>query len=92
MIELKPANSGGYRAYWENGQYIGDVFQGDDGYYAWWPTQNGGCYSQYFLWSMSERLKMLNEKWNQEVRKRSGQSVERTGPHYKPSDSTQEPF
>jgi len=95
MITLKPANSGGYRAYWENGAPLGDVFKGVDGYYVWWPENHkSGCYDQHFLHCMAEKLKELNAEWHEQVcRAMTGPSIEVTGREYvPPTDLSKEPF
>lgn len=95
MITLKPANSGGYRAYWDNGAYLGEIYQEIDGYYVYWPENgNGGSYSQWLLHCLAEKLKELNAEWHEQVcQAMSGPSSELIGRDYvPPSDSSPEPF
>ncbi len=95
MITLKPANSGGYRAYWDNGSCVGEIYREVDGYYVWWPNPDlSGCYEQHFLHCLAEKLKELNAAWHEQVcREMCGPSVEVTGRDYvPPADFSQEPF
>jgi hypothetical protein len=94
MIELKPANSGGYRAYWDNGACVGEVYREVDGYYVWWPESAGGGFlDEHFLRSMADKLHELNRQWDEQVRKDCcGPSTEATGSSYIPSKNDSVPF
>lgn len=67
MIEIKERVSGGYKAYWENGVYVGDILCDVDGFYKWWPTEAHGYIDEWFLLVMYECLKKLNKKWQYEI-------------------------
>ena len=93
MLTLKPANSGGYRAYWENSALIGEVYREVDGYYVFWPVWSGGSWSEGFCRSMADKLQELNKDWHEQVcRDLCGPSSETVGEHYKPTGSNECPF
>lgn len=77
MIELKPADSGGYRVYYE-GQVLGDVlFQNYRHYF--WPA--GPYLSGYLLDVLASRLKEMDAEMHAS---KLGPSAERTGSEYVP--------
>jgi hypothetical protein len=96
VIELKPANSGGYRAYLVEGPTnacVGDIQRSEDGYFYWWPMGLGGCWQAYILSGLADKLDELNAEWDAQVRRECcGPSSESTGPNYTPSTSTEAPF
>lgn len=86
MLVLKPANSGGYRAYWKSWpgsteKLMGEVFKLEDGYYVYWPgSYLQGCYTEWFLRSMADKLWELNKDWDEIVQRQC------TGPTTDPVD------
>jgi len=45
---------------------IGEFLLGDDGYYAFWPPVywSGGCYPEWLLKELADKLEELNEAWD----------------------------
>jgi hypothetical protein len=61
-------NFDSYKAYWENGAFLGDIINDVDGYYKFYPTDRGGGYlDEWFLYSMYVTLKDLNKKWDKQI-------------------------
>jgi len=87
MIELRPANSGGYRAYYGNGYLLGDILKEVDGYYVWWPQDGvGGFWTDNVLREIADCLQKLNAEWDNQVRRDCcGPSSESVGRNYIPS-------
>lgn len=52
--------------------YIKRVYKnfvvGDDGYYIYWPTGNGGAYDANCLRIIADELDRLNEPWDAEIK------------------------
>lgn len=93
MIELKPANSGGYRVYWGNGCYSGDIYREVDGYFVWLPKSMAGSYAAHFLRAIADKLDEMNKEWDEQARRElCGPSIERTGPGYVDSKCPDPPF
>lgn len=86
MIELKPANSGGYRAYWE-GVNIGSICT-KDGQYFWWPNEM--YWESFALRDIADKLDELNEQVRRELRGPSTGPI--TGKDYQTSDDKTAPF
>ncbi len=65
MITLSiESRTGSYKAYWNNGNKIGDFLIGDDGYYAYWPIQKSGYITSCFMREVADKLDELNEEWD----------------------------
>lgn len=43
-----------------------------DGYYVFYPHFHGGCWTQYFLQILAQKLESLNAVWDAEVKKSLG--------------------
>lgn len=68
MIKIEEKDGGAeYKAYWENGVYVGDLVQDVDGFYKWWPTKGNGYIDEWFLLCMYQRLKEMNKKWQEAI-------------------------
>lgn len=65
-LEENPTKAS-YKAYWENGVYMGDILMDVDGYYKWWPERNGGYLDEWILYSMFHTLKELNREWDKHI-------------------------
>jgi hypothetical protein len=71
LIKLEKTECEGYctyKAYWENGKYLGDLEPMDDGYYAYWPADRGGAFTQELLHQLYLELDKLNSKWDSELK------------------------
>lgn len=67
----------------DNGKYLGDLIPGDDGYFCWWPSpecEKPGCWPEYVLRSIADKLEELNEPWDKEVRRGLEAANRDTGP------------
>lgn len=60
-------DGGGFRAYWENGVFLGDIEADVDGFYKWWPAKNGGYFDEWLLLCMYNTLKGMNKKWQETI-------------------------
>ena len=72
LIKLEKTECEGYctyKAYWENGKYLGDFEPMDDGYLAYWPSDSGGgAFTQELLHQLYLELDKLNSKWDSELK------------------------
>lgn len=67
-INLEQQDNLSYKAFWENGVFIGDILKDVDGYFKFWPrTDLYGHYDELFLVSMFKTLEKLNAKWDKEI-------------------------
>lgn len=85
MIELKPANSGGYRAYYQ-GQLLGEIIFQDFRHYLW---PSGSLLSGYLLDCLAFKLKELDAEYMSRL---TGPSTERIGSEYVQSTDKSPPF
>lgn len=89
-IELRKANSGGHRAYW-NGVHVGEIDLDLEGaVWNWWPRSPSPKFSHDMLYSLAKTLEELNENWKKEIRKAAtGATTDyQTGKDYKPGSDT----
>lgn len=58
-----------YDITYDNGVSLGELEQGVDGYYYWWPVHpsTDGCYPSHVLLSIANALVALNAAWDREV-------------------------
>lgn len=50
-----------YKVYFkENNKFLGDIVQGDDGEFVYFPIQNGGAWSAYPMMEIAIKLFFLN--------------------------------
>lgn len=60
---------GGYKAYYVNGAFMGELLVCDDGYYHWWPNEERrGYITAEILHTIADKLDNLNAKWNDMVK------------------------
>ena len=62
-------HNGKYNILYENGVYLGDIIQKEDGFYDWWPPfpSNGGCWSSYVLREIADKIDELNKPYEKEL-------------------------
>lgn len=56
----------GGKLYWENGVYLGDVLQKEDGFYDFWPDRDvhrGGYWPAHMLRAIADKLDEMNKPW-----------------------------
>ncbi len=87
MLTLKPANSGGYRAYRGN-FYVGEIDQGKSPEFGWLPAFDGH-WSADALRDIADAIDHVNER---HCRALCGPSSESVGRNYIPSPSKEPPF
>jgi hypothetical protein len=57
-----------YNLTYENGMYMGSLYQEIDGYYVWNPTWRGGGYiPSHVLLSIGNYLEHINKEWDEKV-------------------------
>lgn len=69
MIKLEKINGDCYVPLWTTGAPLGDFIKADDGYYVWYPVDNGGCFSQQVLAAILSSLTELNREWDERIRR-----------------------
>ena len=93
MIELRPANSGGFLVYCD-GNRLGEISGDNSVGYSWWPSSNPRFTCSVTSDTLREIAAEL-DRLNEEYRKaRYGPSSESVGRNYIPSkeDTSQAPF
>lgn len=53
-------------------QWIGTLERKEDGYYDWYPDLRPGYIPSYVLHAIADKLDILNEEWDEEVRRDAG--------------------
>lgn len=69
-IRLEPYTMGltGYNVYWKNGKHIGTFERDVDGFYYFWPLKDeGGCWSDYALRAIADKLTEINKPWADKI-------------------------
>lgn len=51
-----------------NGVNCGKIIKEVDGYYVWYPKQDGGCWESAFLRKIADLLDGLNKEWDDQIR------------------------
>lgn len=59
--------AGGYKVFFENGVYIGDILVKEDGFYDYWPEYHGGYWDEMMLRVIADKLKELNAPYQKEL-------------------------
>ena len=69
LITYKKNQSGSYIIIFENGVKIGDLIQDNDGFYKFFINLDraSGYLTETILFSIANKMKQLNKKWNQEI-------------------------
>lgn len=58
---------GGYKLYYHNGMYMGDVLMDEDGYYKYWPEHKSGYWDEGCLLDIAGYLHEKNKDWDESV-------------------------
>jgi len=58
---------GGFKVFYENGVYIGDILVKEDGFYDYWPELNGGYWDEMMLRIVADKLHELNAPYQKEL-------------------------
>lgn len=69
MLTLEPCLENGFKVYYENGVYLGDILMKEDGFYDFWPDLKGGCWPEHLLRTIADELHTLNIPWEQQIEK-----------------------
>lgn len=54
--------------YYENGAFLGNVYREVDGYYVFWPKNQGGFWESHHMRLIADFLDELNKAWDDEVK------------------------
>ncbi len=70
MINTKEVDSGRIEFFWgNNNKHLGYAYQEVDGFYVFQFEDNNGCWSDYSLKAISDKLFELNKNWNEHLKK-----------------------
>lgn len=58
---------GHYRVEYDNGVYMGDILQKEDGFYDFWPELRGGYWESSIMREIADKLDALNAPWEKEI-------------------------
>ncbi len=68
-IRLTKISESRYNLEFYNGVNLGDFTRDVDGYFYWFPGDSkGGCYSDYILRELGEKLIELNKEWDLKIK------------------------
>lgn len=68
LVYLVKAERNTYRVYFENGVFMGDVVQSEDGFYNFWPeSSTGGYWASHVLRAIADKLDELNKPWQDQI-------------------------
>lgn len=71
LLKFKLTPESYFEVEFYNGCYVGDLVMGDDGYYAWWPSEppsgRHGFIEQGVLKELYDKLYELNKEWDEIV-------------------------
>lgn len=61
-------DQGIYTVHHDSGAHLGELLQGDDGYYVFYPSQScTGFWEAYVLHGIARKLHELNKDWDKQV-------------------------
>ena len=58
-----------YQVIYDNGVYIGDLLVEVDGFFVYYPIQNGGAWESHVMRAIADKLDELNKPWQQQIDK-----------------------
>ena len=70
LVYTEKVNDQKLNVFYENGVNIGEFIKGDDGYYIYFPVENGGAWSESVLYALAQHLEELNKEWHNELMNR----------------------
>jgi len=59
-------SDGRYKVFFES-KYLGDFVRDVDGFFYYWPSEDGGCWSAWTLRLIANELEELNADWNKYI-------------------------
>lgn len=69
VISLEKVDHAGYKIFFKNGVFLGDLLIKEDGFYGFWPELRGGYWDSYVLREIADTLDELNAPWQKEIEK-----------------------
>lgn len=68
-MKFTKQNDGTYLVEADNGVKAGEILQGDDGYYQFWPEPRAGYWPAYAMRAIADKVDEINAPWEAEIQK-----------------------
>lgn len=61
-----------YEVIYDNGVSIGELLREVDGFFVYYPIQNGGCWESHVMRPIADKMDELNKPWQDQIDKDLG--------------------